>query len=88
LQLAPGGCQAVFGPLAPRRTAPLQHAGLLQPPQPLRKQRAGHTGKTALKFVEVINVGKKLANDEYGPAVGKDFRCSRHGAILAVTVHD
>jgi hypothetical protein len=44
--------------------------------------------KTALEFVEVINVGKQLADDEHSPAVGKDFRRSRHRAILAVTVHD
>jgi hypothetical protein len=44
--------------------------------------------KTALKFVEVIDVGKQLADDEHGPAVGKDFRRSRHGTILAVTVHN
>jgi hypothetical protein len=44
--------------------------------------------KTALKFVKVINVGKQLADDEHSPAVGEDFRRSRHRTILAVTVHD
>lgn len=79
LQVAPGGCQSVFSVLAPRASAPFQHAGLLQPPQPSRKQRAGHVRKTPLKFVEVINVGKQLAHDEHSPTVGKDFRRSRHG---------
>ena len=88
LQLAPGRCQAVFGPLAPRGAAPLQHAGLLQPPQPLREQGAGHVRKAALELVEVINVGEKLADDEDGPAVGEDLRRTRHGAVLAVPVHD
>jgi hypothetical protein len=88
LQLAPGGCQSVFSLPAPRGTAPFQHAGLLQSPQPPRKQRAGHVRKTALKFVEVINVGKQLADYEHSPSVGKDFRRSRHGTILAVTVHN
>jgi hypothetical protein len=44
--------------------------------------------KTALKFVEVINVRKEFADDEHSPAIGQDFRRSRHRAILAVTVHD
>jgi hypothetical protein len=88
LQFAAGRCQAVFGPLAPRRDAPLQHASSFQPPQSLHKQRAGHVRKTALQLIEVINVGKKLADNEHCPAVGKDFRRSRHRTILAVKVHN
>jgi hypothetical protein len=44
-------------------------------------------GKTALKLVEMIDVGQKLADDEHGPTVGEDFRCSGHRAVLSITVH-
>jgi hypothetical protein len=44
----------------------------MQPPQPLCEQRAGYVRKTALKFVGAADVGKKLADDKYRPAVGTE----------------
>jgi len=44
--------------------------------------------KTALKFVETINVGKKFANDQHRPTVGENLGCPGDRAILSVTVHE
>ena len=57
-----------------RPSPPLQHAHLFQPPQPFSKQRARDMRKTALKLIEVIHVGKKLADDQDCPAIGKNLR--------------
>jgi hypothetical protein len=87
LEFAPGRRQSVFGPLASRKHAAFQDAATLQPPEPFRKQRAGHVGKTALKLVEMINVGKKFADDEHRPAVGENFRRPGHRTVLSIAVH-
>ena len=85
----PGVCwrQAIFGRLAARPSPPLQHAHLFQPPQPFSKQRARDMRKTALKVIEVIHVGKKLADDQDCPAIGKNLRRTCDRAILAIKVH-
>ena len=44
-------------------------------------------GKTAFKFVEMIYVGKKLADDEHRPTVGENFRRPGHRTVLSITVH-
>jgi hypothetical protein len=43
--------------------------------------------KTALKLIEVIHVGKKLADDQDCPAIGKNLRRTCDRAILAIKVH-
>jgi hypothetical protein len=85
---ATGRRQTVFGPLAARGGTPLQHAGALQPAQPFHKQGAGHVRQTALDLVEMLHVGKKLANDEHRPAVCENLRRPRNRTVLAVAVHE
>jgi len=43
--------------------------------------------KTALKLIEVIHVGKKLADDKHRPSIGKNLCRTCDRAILAVKVH-
>jgi hypothetical protein len=43
--------------------------------------------QTALKSIEVIDVGEELADDQHRPAIGKNLRRAGDRAILAVLVH-
>jgi hypothetical protein len=36
----------------------------------------------------MINIGKKLADDEHRPTVGEDFRRSSHRTVLPIAVHE
>src|SRR3954452_10686408 len=87
LELTSSRCQTIFGRLTARCAPPFQYARSLQPPQPLCKQRARHVRKTAFEFVEVFYVGKKLTDDEHGPAIRKNLGRACYWAILAVQVH-
>jgi len=49
---------SIFSPLAVFNRALLELSHLLQPPQSLRKERTGYTGKTVLRLVEVGHVGR------------------------------
>jgi hypothetical protein len=71
LEFASGWRQSIFGPLAARSNPSLQYSSSLQPPQPLDEKSAGHVGKTAFKFVEMINIGKKFADDEHSPTISE-----------------
>ena len=43
--------------------------------------------QAAFELIEVINIGEKLADDQHGPAVGKDLSRACDRAILAIEVH-
>jgi hypothetical protein len=87
LEFASGWRQSVFGPVAAGGNPSLQYSGSFQPPQPLDEKRAGHVGKTAFKLIEMINIGKKLADDQHRPTVGENFRRPGHRTVLPITVH-
>ena len=87
LEFASSCRQSIFGPLAARSNPSLKYSGSLQPPQPLDEKRTGHVGKTAFKLIEMINIGKKLADNEHRPTVGENFRRPGHRTVLPITVH-
>jgi hypothetical protein len=44
--------------------------------------------QTAFDLVEMLHVGKKLANDEHRPAVCENLGRPRNRTVLAVAVHE